>query len=560
MNFLSRTLALWIALGLFFGGMGSGVFLWGGEQPPAPEQSSKTEKPSQPAPEAKPAEKPKSEPPSPSPKQPAVKEPVSKETPKPAPSETPSAKPTPSTEKPPEKPATITMAPKPFKIEVTLEGYFEARDTQEVILKPEVWMDWEVLSAVKHGAQVRQGDVLIQFDSKKLTDAVTEAKADLRLAEITLQLAQLDAQLAESMTPIDLALLERSQKRFAEEYDRFFKVQLPMARKNADFMLRIAQYYLESTQEELRQLEKMYQADDLTEETEEFILKRQRLMVELATFEYETAQKNHEETTQLRLPWQEEDRKTDEQVHRLRTDRAKTALPLLLQKTKTELEKAQLARTKAQEKLDQLQTDLALMTLKAPTEGIVYYGRLTAGRLTGTEGEPLRKGDKVQPNRPVMTILKTRPMVLVAEVPEEKFYAVRTGVQAKVEPKALPELKLSAVVAEMDRVPVADGKFRARLTPILDKQADALMPGMGCKVKLVPYVKPDALVVPKSAVEEDPLDEEKAYVYLVVEGKEPQRHPVVRGRQKENDCEILSGLKPGDKILEKPPKKKQDEP
>ncbi|HOM17672.1 MAG TPA: biotin/lipoyl-binding protein, partial [Thermoguttaceae bacterium] len=421
-------------------------------------------------------------------------------------------------------------------------------------------MDWEVVSAVKHGAQVRQGDVLIQFDPKKLNEAITEAKADLRAVEIALQLAQLEVQWAESVSPIDLALLERTQKRFAEDYDRFFKVKQPLARKEADLMLRRGQYILESEEEELRQLEKMYKADDLTEETEEFILKRQRFFVELAKFLYEQIQKEYEEITQLTFPRREEDLKTEEQIQRLRADRTKASLPLQVQKAKAELEKAQLARAKAQEKLAQLQADLALMTLKAPTEGIVYYGRLTAGRLTGTDGEPLRKGDKVQPGRTVMTVLKIRPLVLVTDVPEDKFYAVRSGMQAKVEPKGLPEVKFSAVVADVDRAPVADGKFRARLTPTLDKEADALMPGMACKVKLVPYVKTDAIVVPKSAIEEDPLDDEKAYVYLVVEGKEPQRHPVVRGRQKGNDFEITSGLKPGDKILAEPPKKKDAAP
>ncbi len=554
-------------VGIFFLVVANPGSLSGAEPP---EQSAQQQQPGQPGPETKPEEKPKPEPP-PGEKPPAAEEPAPKESPKPEPPETPAKPPAEkpvdkpaekpadkSAEKLAEKPATITISPKPFKIEVTLDGYLEPRDAQEVVLKPQVWMDWEVVSAVKHGAQVRQGDVLIQFDSKKLNEAITDAKAELRAAEIALQLAQVDLQWAEQVHPIDLALLERTQKRFTEDYDRFFKVKQPLARKAAELMLRRGQFTLEAEEEELRQLEKMYKADDLTEETEEFILKRQRFFVELAKFFYEQIQKEHEELTQLSFPRREEDLKTEEQIQRLRAERAKASLPLQLQKAKAELEKAQLARSKAQEKLAQLEADLALMTLKAPVEGIVYFGRLQEGRLTGTDGQPLRKGDKVQPGRPIMTILKARPLTLAVEVPEEKFYAVRPGLQAKVEPKGLPDLKFSAVVAEVDRVPATDGKFRARLTPALDKQADALMPGMACKLKLVPYMKPDAIVVPKSAIEQDPLDEEKAYVYLVLEGKQPQRQPVVRGRQKDNDYEILSGLKPGDKILAEPPKKKPD--
>ncbi|MCS7305260.1 MAG: HlyD family efflux transporter periplasmic adaptor subunit [Thermoguttaceae bacterium] len=559
-----------VVMGMLGGFLGVGEWLqqdaWGSEPPLQEEHSASQQKPDQPASEANPPDKSPSEPSS---AEKPPQQPDSKESPKPAgekpaaevsagkpAAEKPTEKPVEKVEKPAEKPTTITITPKPFKIEVSLDGYLEPRDAQEVVLKPQVWMDWEVVSAVKHGAQVRQGDALIQFESKKLTDAITDAKAELRAAEIALQLAQLDVQWAERVQPIDLALVERTQKRFTEDFDRFFKVKQPLDRKAADLLLRRAQHLLESEEEELRQLEKMYKADDLTEETEEFILKRQRFFVELAKFFYEEAQKEHEETLQLTFPRREEDLKTDAEIQRLRAERAKTSLPLLVQKAKADLEKAQLARAKAQERLDQLQADLALMTLKSPTDGIVYYGRLSAGRLSGPEAETLRKGDKVAPGRTLMTIVKPRPMVLVAEVPEEKFHAVRPGMQAKVEPKGLPEVKFSAVVADVDRVPVADGKFRARFTPALDKEADALMPGMACKLKLVPYVKSDAIVVPKSAIEQDPLDDEKAYVYLVVEGKEPQRQPVVRGRQKDNECEILSGLKPGDKILAEPPKKK----
>ena len=50
-----------------------------------------------------------------------------------------------------------------------------------------------------------------------------------------------------------------------------------------------AKDYLEYQKEELRQLEKMYGADDLTEETEEIVLKRQRDAVELAIFSLQRA-------------------------------------------------------------------------------------------------------------------------------------------------------------------------------------------------------------------------------------------------------------------------------
>ena len=52
----------------------------------------------------------------------------------------------------------------------------------------------------------------------------------------------------------------------------------------------------------------------------------------------------------------------------------------------------------------------------------------------------------------------------------------------------------------MSDVPTAPGSFDARLTVVLDRKAKWLMPGMTCKVKLVPYLKKDAMTVPPKAV------------------------------------------------------------
>jgi len=53
---------------------------------------------------------------------------------------------------------------------------------------------------------------------------------------------------------------------------------------------------------ELHELEKMYKADDLTEETEEIVLKRQRNSVEFAQFSLDNAKLDSEEMTKVRIP------------------------------------------------------------------------------------------------------------------------------------------------------------------------------------------------------------------------------------------------------------------
>ena len=63
-----------------------------------------------------------------------------------------------------------------------------------------------------------------------------------------------------------------------------------------------ASNFLEYVQEELKQLEKMYKADDLTEETEEIVLKRARNNVDQMKFFTEMVKYEHDRDKEIDLP------------------------------------------------------------------------------------------------------------------------------------------------------------------------------------------------------------------------------------------------------------------
>ena len=89
---------------------------------------------------------------------------------------------------------------------------------------------------------------------------------------------------------------------------------------------------------------------------------------------------------------------------------------------------------------------------------------------------------------------------------------------------------------------------------------------MSCKIQITTYDKADALVVPKKAVHDDKDDPDQHYVWLVdaddTEAK-PERRTVKLGKRKDEDVEILKGLKKGDVIslddeeAKKKPKRKK---
>jgi HlyD family secretion protein len=79
--------------------------------------------------------------------------------------------------------------------------------------------------------------------------------------------------------------------------------------KSLDFNLKSAKRRLECQEEELRQIEEMYKADEVTEETEEIILTRARNSVEMARFMYEIAKLSHAKSLKYELPRTDEAKK-----------------------------------------------------------------------------------------------------------------------------------------------------------------------------------------------------------------------------------------------------------
>jgi len=457
---------------------------------------------------------------------------------------------------PPAKPATHTVKRELFKVEVSLKGAFEAQSMTEIVVRPDQWKTLQVLKAVEHGRTVAKGDVLVQFDLEEIDRAIADQRTSQRLSELTLEQTEKSLRALEETTPLDLAATERSKQYANEDLERYFEVDLPMSKEYAEFMLKSAQQSLEYQQEELRQLEKMYKADDLTEETEEIILKRQRDAVERAEFYLEQAKLRHQETLEVQLPREEERIKRDTLRQNISSDKSLATLPLALSQQQLELDKLKVAHARGEEKLEKLLADRDAMTVRSPTDGVVYYGKYVRGTWSGatSAADNLRLGGKISPGDVFMTIVKPRPVRVRATVAEKDLHWMRPGLRGTVVPTGYPDLKLNCSVTKIATVPFTAGSFAAWLKVSLSRDADALMPGMACSVKLVPYLERHALTVPAKAVFTDELDERKQYVYLLTKAEKPRRQRVTVGPKSGEKVQILDGLSEGDQILLERPK------
>jgi multidrug resistance efflux pump len=442
----------------------------------------------------------------------------------------------------------------PFKIEVALKGIIESGAMIEVSVRTDAWFPNPLIveKVVDHGTPVKKGDPILWLELDKINQMIHDLEADRYLAELAIKQAEEELPVWAKTTPLDLTLAERARTVADEDLKKFLEVERPFSEKLAHFQVKSAHNMLDYVKEELRQLEKMYRARDIREETEEIILKRQRNAVEEMTFYVRMAELRRDQTLNVRLPRQEQDLKEAVSKQEIALDRARATLPLALNQKRLTLNKMKYDRERSSEKLRKLQKDRDAMTVKAAADGIVYYGKCVRGQWT-TGLARLQRGGMLQPEEVALTIVQPRPIFVRAVVNEKDLQYVRPGLKGKVVLASDPDGKLPAKVDQVSTVPVTAGVFDAKVSLDGGSQSEQLMPGMACTVKLVPYVKENTLTIPTAALMTDDIDDDKHFVYLARKEGEPEKKSVKIGKRTGDKVEILEGVDEGAEVLlEKP--------
>lgn len=369
---------------------------------------------------------------------------------------------------------------------LTLEGILEARQTAPISVRTEAWQTLTVLKAAAHGATVTKGDLLLTLETEKLNTAIEKARQELTLATFALKEAEAGLEKAKAALALDLAAAERTCRTAQDDLAYYLKKTLPAAQADARHTVAMMEQSLAYEMEELKQLEKMYKADELTEETEEIVLHRQRNRVKNLTYSLNRAREKMDRTLKTDLPRRTIAMKEAAKRAQLTLKLARVSLPLQHKKASVQLTQQKEGLADLQKKLGQLLADARLMHVKAPCSGILYYGECKQGQWSDASqvAGMLAPGGTAKPNTVLMTVVKPQPMILRTQVQEAQLNKVKSGMKGTAQPTAYPDLSIPVVVDDVDRIPLKPGAFGATLLVTIPKTVETLMPGMRCKIKL----------------------------------------------------------------------------
>jgi multidrug efflux pump subunit AcrA (membrane-fusion protein) len=239
-------------------------------------------------------------------------------------------------------------------------------------------------------------------------------------------------------------------------------------------------------------------------------------------------------------------------------------------------------RAQAQAAYDLAATTVDALTLRAPTAGVVQFGGVgtpgagATGSLTdllgaasgagaagavagaaaggpGVDPAPVL-GTRISAGGPVLTIVDTSELGLLAEVDETDVLLVQPGVGAEVELDAVPGARYRATLNSVDMLPSTSAQggvsYRARLALAAgafpdQRAAPVPRPGMSAIAHLAVRSASDAVTVPAAAVfNADGRDA----VWLVRAGK-AERVPVTVGVAGQDLVQIVTGVAAGDRLV-----------
>lgn len=154
------------------------------------------------------------------------------------------------------------------------------------------------------------------------------------------------------------------------------------------------------------------------------------------------------------------------------------------------------------------------------------------------------EGALVSPSTPLVTLVHTDTLKVVANILEKDISLIKIGMNAEIKVESFRDKIFEGKISQISSG-LEIGTRTLQTEIYIPNQSHLLKPGMFANVKMVLYEKPQAIVVPKYAI----LEEEGSKFLFLVKGNQAFRRKIVTGYEQDLDVEIIGGISEGDQIV-----------
>ncbi|MBK1835359.1 hypothetical protein [Roseibacillus ishigakijimensis] len=425
-----------------------------------------------------------------------------------------------------------------FTVTTTIKGTLVPTKCQTLSLAPAHWKSFPVVSVPAHGSTLQAGEPLLTLDPEGIDRNLVEQEAAVKSAELKLAIANRELTELQQKNTLALEAAKLKMEHAEGDLDYHQKVGLPAKKEDLAQSLQKYKDALTYQQEELDQLQKMYEEDDLTEETEEIILVRQRARVRDAQDNLQDFERSSQRELAVGLARDLANRQAQVEQARIDYATAKLNLERTYELKKLEVAKQERELAQARVQLEETRADRALFEPVADFEGVLFYGEFKDGSWQkGKTGDFLKPGGSLPTETTVLTLMAADSLLAVQSlVDREKALEIKKG---------LAEAGDEAPALELSETPNLEGKFLLTLPP---QEREALQfPGQEEESEVVFYQVENALTIPLKAVKK--REDGTTYALVKLSEGEPEERTIELGRDNGELVEVLSGLEAGQVIL-----------
>ena len=453
-------------------------------------------------------------------------------------------------EEPKSKYETIEIKASKLKVVEDFSACIIPEEITPISLNVTEWANsFRVLSVKPHGSKVSKGERLIELDLEAYDNALADLRRSVKGLEITFQKAEAAIEAARKNNEIDLLQVKQGIDRNKETWKHFWEVEWPTKLESVELSAQLTKARLDAQREEFNQLKKMFEADDLVEHEEEFLLKRQKLELEIAEFNYKIAVEQYNRTKAVELPQSEQDNK--QKYERLLSlwEAALKVAPLEIKEAELEFEGQKVTLERAKAKLAKMEKQRAQLECKAPADGIFLYGSFENNKYVGFDiNRLLLKPEGSLPLKKTVAVIVSGTSEASITIPEKLWSSMDIGFKGWFTLNAYPNNELMVTLKSYTDYPVAEGEYQGTVKINGDiPNTVKLLPGMKGKVKLVLKDKSKAITIPQSALGREGYSTDR-FVY-VLSGDKAVKRAVKTGCTVEKNIEITDGLESGEKVV-----------
>ena len=444
--------------------------------------------------------------------------------------------------------AKVPVKSEPFTVRPTLPATVLPNTALPIAVDAKQWGAFTIAEVVPHGSAVKKDQVLVRFEDEEFLKKLRDAESAAAAGKLSQANAEAEFSSAEKILPMQLQAAKIKAEEAAEAWEYFQKVRRDADVARANLMLRQSEIRLDGEREELVQLEKMYKADDLVENTEEIILKRQRESVKAAEIGLELQKIGHKRQMEVSLPREAVALERDALSSAITFKEQEQNIPRSLDLKRIALEDARVNAKRGAENLAKLQEEKGQFVIKSPADGFFYYGTMQDGRwLPGDPSKPLAFLMPVGTRRPFAVVVpNTAAMALESTVDEMTARSLKVELAGFASFTGRAEFSFPVKVSSVSAAPGLDGRYRVTLSSQFPADIP-LVAGMTASAQVIAYHKDAALTVPAKALN---ATDDGGWEVEIEEAEGKTKHvPVKRGMTFGDKVEILSGLEDGQSVI-----------